>query len=225
MRPFHVGAASLYLGDCREILPTLTVGAIIADPPYGMGYRSGHNSSRTGAGASMVRKDGNFQPIAGDRTAFDPAHLLAVDVPTILWGAQHYSAALPSGRKWLVWDKLAGKTPAPSGSDVELAWTSESGPARIFQHLWRGIMRAGEENVTNGGKLHPNQKPVALLQWCLQQIEFSGPVFDGYMGSGSLGVACLRAGIPYIGCEIEPNYFNVACDRLDAEARQGRLIA
>lgn len=221
--PVVIGNVTLYLGDCREILPQLNLGALICDPPYGMGYKSNHNSGR--GKCDLIRKDGDFSPITGDNEAFDPAHLLALGVPTILWGANYYSDKLPAGRKWLTWDKLAGKTPVPSGSDVEHAWTSERGPSRIFTHLWRGIMRAGEENVSRSPKLHPNQKPVALMAWCLQQVKFTGVVCDAYMGSGTTGVACLRAGIPFVGIESDLAHFETARRRIEAELAQGRLIA
>src|SRR5690349_17267208 len=123
-----IGRATLYLGDCRDILPALPkVAAVVTDPPYGMGYRSGHNSGRHGMGATMLRKDGNFKPIKGDEQPFDPAFLLALQVPTILWGANHYNDELPPKTRWLIWDKLAGKGSLPSGSDIELAWCSERG--------------------------------------------------------------------------------------------------
>lgn len=221
--PVIIGNATLYLGDCRDILPSLQPAAIVCDPPYGMSYKSSHNNSPKRA--ALTRRDGNFAQIQGDCEAFDPAHLLALNVPTILWGANYYSDKLPPGRKWLTWDKLAGKTPTPSSSDVEHAWTSERGPSRIYAHLWRGIMRAGDENVSRSPKLHPNQKPIALMAWCLQQIKFSGPVCDAYMGSGSTGIACLRAGIPFIGIESDPTHFDTAVRRIEAEASQGRLIA
>lgn len=210
-----IGPATLYLGDCRDILPTLQVGALVCDPPYGMDYKSNHNKGSRRI--AMVRKDGDFKQINGDKKPFDPAHLLALNVPTILWGANYYSDKLPAGKKWLTWDKLAGKTPTPSSSDVEHAWTSEEGPSRIFTHLWRGIMRAGEENVSRSPKLHPNQKPVALMAWSLQQIKFSGPVVDAYMGSGSTGIPCMRAGIPFVGIDDDPDHFATACNRLRKE--------
>jgi site-specific DNA-methyltransferase (adenine-specific)/modification methylase len=217
----QIGRATLYLGDCREILPTLPkVDAVVTDPPYGIAYKSGHNSSRTGAGAALVRKDGNFKPIEGDRQPFDPALLLALGAPSILWGANHYNDALPRKRRWLIWNKLVGKTPLPSGSDVELAWCSEPGPDRIFDHLWRGIMRAGEENIVHTGKQHPNQKPAALMQWCLQFVP-AGTTLDPFMGSGTTGVACARAGRDFIGIELELEYFEIACKRIEDAQRQG----
>lgn len=218
-----IGDCTLYLGDCLEILPTLgKVDAVVTDPPYGMSYRSNHNSGRSGAGALLRRKDGDFTPIEGDDAPFDPTPWLASS-QAILWGANYYCDSLPRGNAWLIWDKLAGKTPVPSGSDVEMAWTSWRGPSRIYEHLWRGIMRAGEENIVHAAKQHPNQKPAALMTWCVDMTE--GAVLDPYMGSGTTGVACARLGRRFIGIEIEPRYFDIACRRIEEAYKQPRLFA
>lgn len=217
-----IGDAKLILGDCREVLPELLFeyDVVCTDPPYGMDYRSGHNSSRHGTAASMVRKDGNFEPIAGDSEPFDPSIILGLNVPSVIWGANYFNDKLPAGRRWIIWDKLAGKTPFPSGSDVEMAWTSLKGPDRLFTHLWRGIMRAGEENVVHSGKHHPNQKPVALMAFCLSLLP-AGTVLDPFMGSASTGVAALRAGRRFIGIESDPKHFETACQRIQEEVEAG----
>lgn len=211
----QIGDCRLLLADCLEILPLLgKVDAVVTDPPYGMDYRSGHNSGRSGHGATLARKDGNFRPISGDNRPFDPTPLLELGAPAIIWGANHFNHLLPSRRRWLVWNKLCGKTPLPSGSDVEFAWCSEPGPDRIFDHLWRGIMRAGEENIVHSEKLHPNQKPIALFSWCLGYVP-GGLVLDSFMGSGTCGVAAVRAQRPFIGIEIDEAYFDIACSRIE----------
>lgn len=222
--PVTIGRATLYLGDCRDILPTLgKVDAVVTDPPYGMNYRSGHNSSRKGDGAKLARKDGNFKPINGDSEPFDPSILLGMSVPTIIWGANHFNDRLPARKRWLIWNKLCGKTPLPSGSDVEIAFCSEAGPDRIFDHLWRGIMRAGEENIVHSEKLHPNQKPVALISWCLSFAP-GDVVLDPFMGSGTTGVAAHRDGRAFIGIESDPDHFDIACKRIEDAQRQGDLF-
>lgn len=221
-----IGECTLYLGDCLDVMPTLSkIDALLTDPPYGIDYKSGHNSSRKGSGKAMSRKDGNFQPIAGDKTPFDPAFLIGLNLPSVIWGANHFNHVLMPRRRWLVWNKLCGKTSLPSGSDVELAWCSEAGPDRIFDHLWRGIMRAGEENVVHSAKHHPNQKPVALMSWCLGFLP-GGVVLDPFMGSGSTGVAVVRAGRPFVGIELDQAYFDIACERIrKAHAQPDMFVA
>ncbi|MBN9033723.1 MAG: hypothetical protein BGO05_26225 [Rhizobiales bacterium 63-7] len=220
-----IGQCKLYLGDCIDILPGLgQVDAVVTDPPYGMAYKSGHNSARKGAGKVLSRKDGDFKPIAGDDKPFDPSFIFALGAPSIIWGANHFNHVLLPRRRWLVWNKLCGKTALPSGSDVELAWCSEPGPDRIFDHLWRGIMRAGEENIVHSVKHHPNQKPVALMSWCLGFVP-AGIVLDPFMGSGSTGVAAVRAGRPFIGIELDESYFDIACRRVQDAYRQPNMFA
>ena len=221
-----IGRATLYLADCAEVLEILPPGAaIVCDPQYGAGrFVSNQNSSRKGLGATMIRRDGDFGATKADAADFDPTPWLAFG-NVVLWGANHFCDKLPRGHRWLDWDKLAGKTPVPGGSDMELAWTSEKGPSRSFTHLWRGIMRDGEENVVNGGKLHPYQKPVALMAWCIGLQPHAPIIVDPHMGSASTGVAALRMGREFIGVEIEERHYETACQRLEDEQRQTRLIA
>lgn len=186
--------------------------ALLTDPPYGMGYESNHDTAPNRQ--HFQRKDGGFAPIVGDDRPFDPAPFLRFRW-ICLWGAQFYADKLPASRQWFVWDKLDDKTPSHQ-SDVEFAWTNQNGPARTFTHLWRGIMRAGEENVSRSPKLHPNQKPVALWMWVLQQMRIPQGtlVIDPFAGSASLGKACIRLGMDYIGVEIDANYWDTAVNGL-----------
>jgi len=224
-----IGDATLYLGDCRE-LKDVSFDALLTDPPYGCNYRSHHNTRRLdphNPWTGYVRGE-NFAPIVGDDAPFDPAWLiqLAGNKPTVLWGANYYADHLPANGCWLIWDKREGTRPNHQ-ADCEMAWSNLSGVPRLYSHLWIGLCRRGEENLSRGGrKLHPNQKPVALMDWLLDQcrIEPGMTVLDPYMGSASLGVACLRRGIRYIGVEIDSAHYAVACERLAAEAGQDQPI-
>lgn len=225
MRTERIGRATLHLADCRDAMGLLPLtAALVSDPQYGAGrFVSNHNSGRKGAGAAMTRTEGDFKANV-DQGEFDPSPWLAFN-STVLWGANHYCDRLPRGHRWLSWDKLDGKTPVPGTSDMELAWTSEKGPSRTFTHLWRGIMRAGEENVANGGKLHPHQKPIELMKWCIKLQPPAEVIVDPYMGSGSTGIAALRCGLQFVGVELDPAYFDIACERLENEQRQTRMFA
>jgi len=197
----QIGDCTLYLGDCREILPLLPkVDAVVTDPPYGISYQKGTG----GKGKHTVR---NIEAIAGDTEPFDPTPWLGFD-EVILWGANHYASRLPHGR-WLAWDKLAGMPEFDSFSDVEFAWRKGRGKDRIFNHLWKGICKESEK----GGKerWHPTQKPVALMIWCIEQLPATcRTILDPFMGSGTTGVACVKLGRRFIGIEIEPKYFDIA---------------
>jgi site-specific DNA-methyltransferase (adenine-specific) len=222
MEPVHIGDATLYLGDCLDILPTLgPVDAVVTDPPYGINYRSNHNSSRRGKWARWVRSE-NMAGIIGDDKPFDPVPWLALDIAMVVFGGNYCADRLPPSRCWIVWDKR-GDIGKNNQADCELAWTNLDEVSRVFTHKWSGLIRDGEENVVNGPKLHPHQKPVALLCSILQRVP-GRSVLDPYMGSGSLLVAAARLGRSSIGIEIETRYFDIACERIKREYDQLALF-
>ena len=215
------GSCSIYHGDFREILPAIDLsdaGLLLADPPYGIGYRSNHNSSRRGKWAKWVRYE-NLPGIRGDDEPFDPAPLLALGIPLMaMFGANYFADELPPSRCWAVWDKRDGIGPN-NQADCEMAWTNFDKPSRIYRHLWSGLLRAGEENVAKGEKLHPHQKPVALLRWL---IAYSGApagsvVVDSHAGSGSTLRAAKDLGIRSVGVELVERYCEVAARRSHQE--------
>lgn len=217
MRVETIGDCALYLGDCRDVLPTLgKVDAVVTDPPYGIGYQKG-------AGGKGFGAKRNSAPIVGDDIPFDPAEWLGFS-EVIMWGGNHFAARLPHGR-WLAWDKLAGVAAFDSFSDVEFAWVKGRGKDRIFSHLWKGVLKGSEKT---GGKSqerwHPTQKPVALMRWCIEQTS-SETILDPFMGSGTTGVACVQLGRGFVGIEIDHGYFDIACRRIEEAYRQPRLFA
>jgi site-specific DNA-methyltransferase (adenine-specific)/modification methylase len=219
----HIGAlVTLYCGDALQIAPTLQpIDAVIADPPYGADfnfrkYRRSRHPLQAGIPAGRWAAN-----VIGDDQPFDPAPWL-VYPQVILWGANHYASRLPESKAWLIWDKRDG-SPSDNHADGELAWTNLPGNARIYHHLWRGMIRAGEANVGRRGKWHPAEKPIELMQWCVAKT--TGTVLDPYMGSGTTGVACLALGRRFIGIEIDPGHFATACQRLQAADAQGQLFA
>ena len=213
MRIETIGDHKLYLGDCREIISSLSeVDSLVSDPPYGISYQKGVG----GRGKHTVR---NTEAIEGDAEPFDPSPFLDFS-DVILWGGNHFAARLPHGR-WLAWDKLAGMPEFDSFSDVEFAWRKGRGKDRIFSHMWKGICKASEKGQGKE-RWHPTQKPIALMQWCVEMVP--GTILDPFMGSGTTGVACARLGRKFIGIEIEPKYFEIACRRIEAAHKEPRLF-
>lgn len=203
---------TLYLGDCRELLLTLPAfDAVVTDPPYGIGY------SYHGGGVRNYAPE-KSAPIIGDDKDFDPSPWLAF--PCLLFGADHFSTRLPAGR-WLSWDKRRNVCPPRSQSDIELIWCSEPGPRRVCYHLWDGMLRDSEKDVP---REHPTQKPVAVMQWCLAFFPGAQTILDPFMGSGTTGVACVKLGRKFIGVEIDPQYFDIACRRIEEATKQPDLF-
>lgn len=230
LKPYYEHAGIwIYCGDCREILPDLVarplIDLVLTDPPYGINYRSTHNSGwRSKRTAAMWRRDGDFDGIIGDDLPLDPAHLLAIGRQHVIFGGNYCADKLPTSRCWIVWDKNCDKTPS-NQADCELIWTDFDAPSRVYRHLWRGIMRDGAENVSRSVKLHPHQKPVALLRfilgyWAVQYPQtMNGPalILDPYCGSGSVLLAAKERGHKAIGIEIEEKYCEIATKRLSQE--------
>lgn len=234
MRVERIGDATLYLGDCLEILPTLPkVDAVVSDPPYGQSLNVNTFYAGGTREHAVVRRNGSkqrvrpnvYEPIVGDDKPFDPTPWLSVAPTVLLWGAHKFSDRLPPGQ-WLVWDKVPTGKVRDQG-DGEAAWLNRDGPMRIFRLLWDGLCvgEGARHEVTAGRqRYHPTQKPEALMRWCLRQARANGVVLDPYMGSGSTGVACAQLGLPFIGVEIVPRYFEIACERIEAAYAQGRLF-
>jgi site-specific DNA-methyltransferase (adenine-specific) len=128
----------------------------------------------------------------------------------------------------LAWDKSVGIGPADSFADAEFAWTKMKVKRNVFRHLWKGINAWwAEEDSDKPGtfdRKHTSQKPLALMRWCieLQRPRPGAVIIDPYMGSGSTGVAAISLGCRFVGCEVDPDHFKVACDRLKrAQQRMG----
>lgn len=200
---------TIYQGDARAFQHVPLCDAIITDPPYGMAHPCDYKAR--GRGALAECKD--WPDVHGDAEPFDPAWLLALARPTVLWGANYYADRLPPSPGWLVWDKE--RPDDLDQSTCELAWTNCVKGVRRFSHLWNGMMKASEK----GESYHPTQKPVALMAWTLGLRWLAGirSVYDPYMGAGPMGVACVRAGIAYVGVELNPDHFATAQGRLERE--------
>ncbi len=208
-----IGNAELWLGDCRDILPTLPkVDAVITDPPYGLGIDGQKESTRRDG--SQLRK--HHQKLGWDSVIPDAELMqgvLAAGEQQIVWGGNYFSDDLPRSRGWLVWFK--GQT-GLTMSDGELAWTSLSMPLRVKNlhrtHLWQESPE------------HPTQKPTELMEWCLGFLPDAKTIVDPFMGSGTTGVACMNLGRSFIGIEREPKYFDIACRRIEDAQRQSRMF-
>jgi site-specific DNA-methyltransferase (adenine-specific) len=209
-RKEHIGDATLYLGDCLEVLPTLgKVDAVVTDPPYGLG-------DRWQGGGGSKHTSWKFDPL--EAMAWDGSTVEGVEsLPDIasevvIWGGNYYR--LPPARGWLIWDKK--QNDEWTTGQAELAWSNLDRPVRVYR-------LAQCEQANEGPKFHPTQKPLSLMQWCLKWIT-GETILDPFMGSGTTGVACANLGRKFIGIEIEPKYFDIACKRIEIAYRQPRLF-
>jgi site-specific DNA-methyltransferase (adenine-specific) len=198
---------TLYQGDWQAVYALLPrQAAVITDPPYQTSYDWTKTRRRPSQWA---------QNFVGVDQPFDPTPWLQFP-EVILLGANHYWKRLPRPGSLWVWDKNPGQRPSDFASH-EWMWLSMGIPPRVIPYLWRGGMREGEENYVHmPQKLHPALKPVFIMTELVK--ETAAPVvIDPYMGSGTTLAACVRLGRPCIGIELDPDYFAVACDRLQQE--------
>ena len=208
-----IGDATLYLGDCMDILPTLDkVDAVITDPPYGINENSKKVASR---GNLAAPKDyGDF-----DWDKAPPSDQLIDLIRTkgqhqAFFGGNYFT--LPPTSCWLVWDKLNGDN---DFADCELAWTNWHKAVRRLQWRWNGMIRQGNEE-----RHHPTQKPLEVMKWVITLCPKAESILDPFMGSGTTGVAAIQMGRKFIGIEREPKYFDIACQRIEQAMAQPRLF-
>lgn len=199
-----IGDCRLYRADCREVLPTLgLVDAVVTDPPYGVA----HNKE------SAVRRYKVRGSIANDESPPDVSEL--AQYPCVIWGGNNFCDQLPRSTGWLVWHKYHPEQ--SQHSQAELAWTNCVRTVRHHSQAYHGFMRKRD------GWHHPNQKPPELMEWCLSFCP-AGLVLDPYMGSGTTGIACARAGRAFVGVEISQEYFDIACRRIEEAVGVGSLF-
>ncbi len=199
MKPYYDHAGiTIYHGDCREILPHVTADVVVTDPPYGILSASGSAATRRSGG----NKDNGVMAwdVAPDAAWLDA--VCRVGVARMIWGGCHLS--LPPTLGYLIWDK---QIDGLNFGEAEYCWTDLKFAPRIFRYRAVGV---------DGGKVHPTQKPVALMRWC---IDFApaGTVLDPFMGSGTTLVAAKQLGRKAIGIEIEERYCEIAAKRLAQE--------
>lgn len=220
-REERIGDCRLILGDCLDVMPLLEFDAICADPPYGISFVRGKGG--VGFGGKSGRLDSKFDGgacIANDDRPFNPEPFLSTGLPAILWGANHYADTLPPSARWLIWDKRRG-TAVNDFADCEMAWTNLKGPARCLPHLWNGGIRDSERGVP---RVHQTQKAIVVMEWCLGFLPNAETILDPFMGSGTTLVACARLGRKGIGIELDPDYFDIACKRVEEAYRQPDLF-
>ena len=208
LREERIGDCRLILGDCLQVMPLLgRVDAVVTDPPYGIGADKGNAQS-------SIRDNPKWAAKSWDSSRPSDSHFAAIlraAPQTIIWGGNYFADLLPASSGWLSWRKPEAET-GFSLADLELAWTS---------------LRIAARQVTlrrRDGNLHPTQKPVALMEWCLGFLPDAKTILDPFAGSGTTGVACVKTGRAFIGIERDPDYFAIMCKRIDDAYRQPNLF-
>ena len=197
----RIGNQRLLLGDCLQVMPGLgRFDAVVTDPPYGLGKKM--------QGGTWGAKDHNSGFLKWDLVTPDWLPEAIGATPAIVWGGNYLP--FPPSRCWLIWNKVNA---VPTMADFEQAWTNLDRPSKRMD-LPVGRVEYG----------HPTQKPLALMEWCLGFLPDAKTILDPFMGSGTTLVACQRMGRHGTGIELDPDYFDIACRRVDEAARQPDLL-
>lgn len=206
MTPYYdEDGITIYHGDCREVLPSISADAVVTDPPYGIAYKGGQGGNLIHT--SRKRKS---ERVTGDEVPFDPSHLFAFPV-VVLFGGQHFYDRLPAGGQFHVWDKRGEYKPVHT-ADFDTVWVSrKAGVGRIHRCVWRGICREVEHDQVI---VHPTQKPLIVMKWALGLVPEADVILDPYMGSGTTLRAAKDLGRKAIGIEIDERYCEIAVNRL-----------
>ena len=192
----------------RHLIPADAI--IVSDPPYGM---NANTDSRRFSGGDRREGDGvNHRRVVGDAASFDPSPWLTYASVT-LWGGNHFAARLPVGT-WLVWVKKHTHLFGTFLSDAEIAWSKGGHGVYVHRKTFPPPTRANEAGSFG---VHPTQKPVSLMRWCIERSKGDGVIVDPYLGSGTTLVAAKTLGRAAMGIEIDERYCEIAARRCSQE--------
>ena len=187
--------------DCMKVMsryPDKYFDLAVVDPPYGIGV----NKMTLGNGKKKIyRGERDWDLSAPDPLYFDLLKIKSKNM--IVWGANHFLDNIPfniNSSGWIVWDKGTGDN---DYADGEMAWSNFNKVLKIFKKSWVG------NNAKDGHtRIHPTQKPIALYDWIFLNYAKPGQlILDTHLGSGSSRIAADKAGLDFIGCEIDKEYF------------------
>ena len=204
--------SEVYNEDCMALMsryPDKYFDLAVVDPPYGLGKRTTDGGSKKNTQTKFmydIRRT-NWDDNKPQDKYWE--ELFRISKNQIVWGGNYFG--LPAHRTFIVWDKM---TYVPTMSQVELAWTSFDSPARLVKI-----------NSNQLDRIHPTQKPVALYDWIFKNYAKQGDkILDTHLGSGSSRIAAHKAGLDFIGCELDTDYFAAAEKRYKDFAAQLNLF-
>jgi len=209
---FEIGEHRLLCGDSTDsdqvakLMNGQKIDMVFTDPPYGI--------SHSGKGIKGNAKENNFGEILGDNDvtvaidAFNLCQSLFSDATMIFWGANYYSSCLPNGFGWLVWDK---QKEGDTFSGAELAFVNKGVKVDVFRHQWHGMIKGSEMGEK---RVHPTQKPIALVEWSFTNYKAKDNILDLFLGSGTTMVASHNTKRKCYGMELDPKYCQVIIDRM-----------
>ena len=223
MKPYYEHAGiTIYCADwhaCESVLQP-KYDLLLTDPPYGIGasrakaFGWGDTRGTNGLGGYNPRRRDYGDSAWDDKRPSDAEMvcILSLGKEAIIWGGNYFNLGPCKGP--FVWDKLRGDT---DFADGEMAWHTLDRALRIFRYRWNGFL---VDKDSRDVRVHPTQKPIALMKWCLGFVPDVKTVIDPFMGSGTTLEACKALRIAATGIEIEERYCEIAAKRLSQEVFQ-----
>ena len=173
----------------------------IVDPPYGGGNHKLHNYKEGGNWKNRLGNKIDSWDIAPDTSYFN--ELFRVSKQAIIWGGNNFT--LPISKNFIIWYKPKMSGDGFSMAAAEYAWTNIPGNSKVY------VFSQYEKE-----RIHPTQKPVALYKWLLSNYAKQGDkILDTHLGGGSIAIACNEMGFNLTASEIDEDYFNAACKRIE----------
>ena len=203
----------IFQGDCLELLkdfPDRRVDMVLTDPPYGKKADKGTN----GFGVARNRKyTGGWDRNTPEKEVFNK--LRSISKNMMVFGGNYFANMLPPSNCWIFWDKKGDIAFQNPFADGELIYTTFKKPVKKIVFRQQGFITDSKDK-----RYHPTQKPTELLEILIATYTKQGDtILDPFMGSGSTGVACVNTGRNFIGMELDPNYFEIAKQRIEEAQR------
>ncbi len=211
VEPVKIGRATLYLGDCRDILPTLPLlDCVVSDPPYGMSFQSNYRTMQH----ERIANDDNEDLLLW-ACGLQPRH------SSYLFCRWDNLFSVPKPKSLITWVKNNW-----SMGDLEHEHARQTEVALFYPGAEHDFPKSRPTDVIRaprtGNEYHPTEKPVQLMRAIIEWTR--GVVVDPFMGSGTTGVAAVQMGREFVGIELHEPYFDIACRRIEEAQRQGDLF-
>jgi len=204
--------SEVYNEDCMALMsryPDKYFDLAVVDPPYGILNKTKRGSQRSPHKYKVRAENWDFPP---NEKYFN--ELFRVSKNQIICGGNYFLLPLTQG--WIFWYK---HQPVDNYSKGELFWTSFDKPLQCFDFMYYGNINSDKN------RFHPTQKPIALYDWIFKNYAKQGDkILDTHLGSGSSRIAAHKAGLDFIGCELDPDYFVAAQKRYKDFAAQLRIF-
>ncbi len=216
----------LYNGDCLEVmkeLPDNSVDLIVTDPPYLINYKTNYRKNKKHDFCSVIKNDNNFEMISDYikecyRIIKDnSAMYMFCSFDKVDYFKQELEKAKFKIKNMIIWVKnnwTAGDLSAQFGKQYEIIFLANKGRKKFNGKRITDVWNF--DRVSGSKQFHQNQKPVNLIEQCIiKHSNENDIIFDGFMGSGTTGVACKNLNRNFIGIEIDEEYFEIAKKRID----------